>query len=647
MNILFFCCLFLCIYLPFLYINQPLDLQVEETFIVVDIDDYESYQRLTLRKNLKKYHLYVYDHTYEIGDILWISGEITEYKAKTNPFGFDAKKYFLGHGIYGLIDVDDMRYVDHQFHINHIRESIMISADEKVSVYMHAFIFGERIKDESIKSVYENFNIIYLFTVSGIHIFMLVLFLRKIMFHLNINEQRQHAFIMILLMLLTVINQFHYAVLRVFLIYLLKIINKKYHGYLQHLDLICLTFFLMLMIDIHLIYHQGFLITFIILVAIELLHPLYQSYGFYSKHLFISIMITVLMVPFFLELHLLQILFMPFVIGIVIYVIYPLSIMGYFFSNFRMIFQHVIELFEFVILKLGAKQIGFYLPKFNIYHIFIYYGLFVWICFGKQTRQVILRIIFSIIFLISIFIYQIHTYEEQIVFLDVGQGDTTIVHTHTCKMVIDSFDGTLSHLKSRGIYHLDYLILTHSDEDHILEAVDIIEAINVDAVLISAYDQNYPQFKQQPIRVKAYDQLSCGSINMRVLGPLRAYEKDNNNSIVLKFKFDNNDFLFTGDIEIEAEQDLIKTYKNELKSNVIKVPHHGSITSSSDVFITYVNPSYAIFSLKTPNRYGFPADDVLSRYIRNHVIIYRTDIDGTITYSGKKRKEKWSVYLSI
>lgn len=627
--------------------NQSIEHDVDDVFMIVDIDNYDDYQRLTLKKGFRKFHLYSYQDTYQIGDEVYAIGEISLYKEKTNLFGFDIKTYFLGHGIYGSIDLKEMHVVGHKFHMNQLREYLMDNTKERSSSYIHAFIFGEKIKDQDIKLIYDNFNIIYLFTISGMHIYVLILLLKKGMFYLNFRENYQHVVIIFVFIILCIFNQFHYAVLRVFIIYILKIFNKKYKLSFQHLDLIFIAFYLMVFFNIHLLYHQGFLLTFLILVTIELLHPLYQSFGIYIKQLTMTTLITLVLIPFFSEIHILQILCLPIIIALVIYMIYPLALLASISSNIYYIFQKIVEQFENIIMLLSSHQISIYVPKFNIYLIFIYYSLFIWICFSKNKVYVIKRFFFACMIMTMLLIYQIRTYQERIVFLDVGQGDTSIIQADSCQMVIDSFQGTLDFLKNHGIYHLDYLVLTHSDEDHILEAKDIIKYIDVDTILISEYDRNYPDFKQKTIPVKAYDKFVCGDISINILGPLKPYNNDNNHSLVLKFKYDDKDFLFTGDIEIEAEQDLISTYKEKLKSDVIKVPHHGSLTSSSVDFLTYVNPSYAVISLKTPNSYGFPSKDVLLRYNNNDVTIYRTDQHGTIIYQGKKRKEKWSSYLSI
>lgn len=648
MNMLIFCVLFMLIYFPFLLTMRKDDQNIDEILMVTDIEHKESYQRLTLKKGYEKYHLYHYDNFYQIGDRLWVKGELVEYKSKTSTYGFDAKMYFLGHGIYAKIESADVTYVDHQFHPNSIRESLMSkSQDDMNSSYIHAFIFGEKISDDYVKSIYEEFNIIYLFTISGMHIYMLISLFKKILFHLNFRLYAQHLLIISILIGLCFLNQFHYGVLRVLFIYVITILNKRYKLYLERIDMIFIAFYIMLIINIHYIYHQGFLMTFLIIITLELLHPLYQSLNVLLKSLLISFVISVLMIPFLSRIDLLVVMCLPLIISIVIYLLYPLAILGSISKNFLNVFNIIIELFEKMIGLLSIKQITFYIPKFNVYITLLFYGLLLWICFGKSRYRVLKRIFISTFGFILVMMIQLKTYQERIVFLDVGQGDTTIIQVDSCNMVIDSFEGTLDYLVDHGIFHLDYLILTHSDQDHILEAVDITKSIDVKELILSAYDDNYPMFNQKAMRVKAYDKLKCGAIDLNILGPIRSYDNDNNNTIVLKFTYDQKVFLFAGDIETEAEIDLINTYQHTLKSDVLKVPHHGSITSSSEAFLNYVNPAYAIISLKTPNRYGFPSQDVLLRYIKYQTIIYRTDQLGTIIYHGNRRKEKWSSYLSI
>jgi competence protein ComEC len=104
-------------------------------------------------------------------------------------------------------------------------------------------------------------------------------------------------------------------------------------------------------------------------------------------------------------------------------------------------------------------------------------------------------------------------------------------------------------------------------------------------------------------------------------------------------------YLFTGDIEHDAEIDLIHHYGYSLKSDVLKIGHHGSSTSTSEIFLSYVNPRFAIISLSLKNRYGFPDQEVINRLIRYDVTIYRTDLHGTILNIYSKKKSKWMFHL--
>jgi len=230
-------------------------------------------------------------------------------------------------------------------------------------------------------------------------------------------------------------------------------------------------------------------------------------------------------------------------------------------------------------------------------------------------------------------------------FLDVGQGDSIYIENQTCKLMIDSFKYTKSFLKNRGVYTLDYLILTHSDDDHIRESTDILKEISVDMLILSAYIDDYPSYTVPKSWLKAGDALTCGNIELTFLSPLKRYLNRNLNSLVFQMEVNDRIFLFTGDIEEVVEEDLVNHYGNLLHSDVLKVAHHGSDTSTSKNFLHHVNPSVAVISVGYENRFDFPSQTVLQRLYENNVVIYRTDLQGTILFTSDKKKEKWSVYI--
>ena len=163
---------------------------------------------------------------------------------------------------------------------------------------------------------------------------------------------------------------------------------------------------------------------------------------------------------------------------------------------------------------------------------------------------------------------------------------------------------------------------------------DLLMNIKVKQIVIQAYETGsfYETIKNTSyIQVKSGDKLTCKGLNMDILGPIKKYESKNNQSIVIQTKIKDITYLFTGDIEEEAERDLVLTYGSQLKSDIIKVPHHGSSSSSTDVFLKAVSPKIAMISSGRHNKFDHPHDLVIKRYKSAQVAIYETRMKRTIS----------------
>jgi beta-lactamase superfamily II metal-dependent hydrolase len=120
-------------------------------------------------------------------------------------------------------------------------------------------------------------------------------------------------------------------------------------------------------------------------------------------------------------------------------------------------------------------------------------------------------------------------------------------------------------------------------------------------------------------------------LKVQVLWPPKNFKgSDNNSSVILRITHGKNSFLFPGDAEREAEEEIVQTYGPGLRSNVLKAPHHGSKTSSTEEFLSAVSPNLAVISCGRKNRYGHPYPAVLERLEKLGVSVYRTDLDGTV-----------------
>lgn len=236
-------------------------------------------------------------------------------------------------------------------------------------------------------------------------------------------------------------------------------------------------------------------------------------------------------------------------------------------------------------------------------------------------------------------------------FIDVGQGDATLITCDGHAMLIDAGQndkGTTVQLflKKHGVSSLDYAVGTHPDSDHIGGLDVIITKFQIGTVLLSGYQkttatyrdvQDALQYKNlKAVVPKPGDTYRLGSAKLTVVGPDRTYDTPNNNSICLLLTYGKNSFLFAGDAEEDEEAGMIAS-KFSLKADVYKVAHHGSRTASTAAFLKAVAPTYAVISCGEGNDYGHPHAEVLNRFRKLGIQVFRTDEDGTIvaTSDGK------------
>ncbi len=236
------------------------------------------------------------------------------------------------------------------------------------------------------------------------------------------------------------------------------------------------------------------------------------------------------------------------------------------------------------------------------------------------------------------------TGEMTVHYIDVGQADCTLLECGGQTMLIDGGnvdDSSLvvAYLKEQGIEHLDYMVCTHAHEDHVGGLSGPLNTCTVGQVFapVTEYEsvafENFIQYThEQGVDVtvpEADSSFLLGEARVIVLGPRKTYEEPNDTSIVLRVDHGENSFLFTGDMETAAEEDLLAA-GCDLDVDVLKVGHHGSSTSSSYLFLREVMPEYGVISCGAENTYGHPHEEVSSRLYDAGVTVYRTDEQGTV-----------------
>ncbi len=238
-----------------------------------------------------------------------------------------------------------------------------------------------------------------------------------------------------------------------------------------------------------------------------------------------------------------------------------------------------------------------------------------------------------------------------VTFLDIGQGDSILIETPDgVQVLIDGgADGTvlreLARELSWGDRTLDLVVGTHPDKDHIGGLVEVLAQYEVGHILttenrgetmVATSYQEALLDEGVPVDfVRAGDMYRLGaSTTLAIYSPATdpTFLESNTSSIVAKLSYGEIDFMLTGDAPLNIEDYLVATYGAELESEVLKLGHHGSKTSSGENFLKAVSPEYAVVSAGKDNSYGHPHQEVVDRVVSNGINLLSTQTDGAITF---------------
>lgn len=234
-------------------------------------------------------------------------------------------------------------------------------------------------------------------------------------------------------------------------------------------------------------------------------------------------------------------------------------------------------------------------------------------------------------------------------FIDVGQGDSTLIETSDGKFVLidagtnDCEHKLLSYLDSRNVEYIEYLVLTHPHEDHIGSADAILNEFYVKNVvktdrrednatcdrLDRAIEQSERLINTKVVEPDTGDKFVVDGIEFLILSDGRDYDDLNDSSLCLRVEKGKSTFVFTGDAQKKVERDILSG-DFDVSAEVYKSAHHGSSTSNCEEFLSAVDPDIAIISCGVGNSYGHPHDEVMESLEDRNVTVYRTDLDGDI-----------------
>jgi competence protein ComEC len=231
-------------------------------------------------------------------------------------------------------------------------------------------------------------------------------------------------------------------------------------------------------------------------------------------------------------------------------------------------------------------------------------------------------------------------------FIDVGQGDATLIEGEDFAILIDAGrhtgDGVVPYLQSAGVEKLDLLIITHPHADHIGQVPQVMDAFPVEEVWMSGNLHTTVSFERAIDAIEAFnagyhepragERYTIGPVNIEVVNPAEINGDFHEGSVSVRITYGNVRFMFTGDAEAPTERVMIDQ-GHDLEAQVLQLGHHGSRTSSSVPFLAAVQPEIAIYSAGQGNTYGHPHQQIIDRLAELNIPVYGTDIHGTIVIS--------------
>ncbi len=639
------------------------------------------------------------------GDKVKGVGVVKRPKANTNPRLFNYRLYLKtqninliiyskDYSIY-LLSRNNLNFFEYNAQI--IRKTFLNVLDttlsEENSSIIKSIILGESsYLDKNTLNSFREMGISHVLAVSGLHIGIISAFFLFIFAILRLDKRLSTIITIILIWSYGYIVEFPPSVLRASIIFtVLMISNLNFRRY-DVVNGILFGAFILLIFKPLWIFNIGFQLSFVsalLLVLftkrIELLLKLNNKIGkLISPVLAVQIGILPLLAYHFNNISLIAI-----ITNLVLVPILSFSVIGGFILIFVSYLNINIALFLGALLNTILNLTRFVMNFFDMFpykaltlpqpsfESIIYYYLAVFILLSyikldllsvKIKKAFLISTLFTILLIVFYITLQNNV---EIEFLDVGQGDCSLINLNNEKFFLIDTGGSLTgefdigenilypYLVKKGIFTLDGVFISHFHEDHCEALLKLIERLKIKNIFISyeniqndLYLDIIKKAAEKDIPVKILtrgDKIKVTkSVSFEVLYPNKdinksRYENENNLSMVLLLEVYGKKVLFTGDIESEVEK--IVSSQNNIDIDILKIPHHGSNTSSTEEFLKSVKPEYGIISVGI-NYFGHPSEEVLKRYKKHNIKIYRTDKDGLVTIQITPSKYKIYGFIS-
>lgn len=616
----------------------------------------------------------------EVGNMLVIDGTYVEPDVARNERGFNYKEYLKTLEIYGTVEINHYKVIK-KGRINklilytaRLKEilksniSKVIKKEENKNLLIAMILGDTEDLSEELKTDFLNSNLYHILSVSGGQVSNIIIGITILFRLLKIHKKIMDVLCIVILIEFMFITGLTPSIIRACIMCIINLISGLIIRRYDIANSLGISLLIILINNPFAINSLSVLLSYFGFLGIIVLG------SFTIKE--VNKVIKNNILRYILNIVISSVAAQIFIFPIILYVFGTISL-TFIFSNLLIIPLSTVitiiglfimicplPMFCFVepLIELTINIVGFFsnigISKIyciipNIKEIIIYYVMSIYLYymlrrdyiykikhfFRKYKKIIVLILVLSI----SIsFIYKNIPKDLYINFIDVGQGDSTLITTQFNKKILIDGGGSefgstfdvgektlLPYLLKKKIHKLDYVIISHFDSDHVGGILTILEELNVKQVLIPKqveYSENYNKFldiiKKRNIKVKIVGEGNTINLDkntyLDILWPEEKQITDNvlnNNSMIVRLCYKNFKMLFTGDIEEIAEQKLLQKYENteKLTADILKVAHHGSKSSSIAEFLEKVNPKIAVIGVGKNNKFGHPNAGVLDR----------------------------------
>lgn len=528
---------------------------------------------------------------------------------------------------------------------------------------------GSEETADLMKSV-KQLGLLHLFCISGMHVVLITILVRKLLIYLWWEKETIDLVLILALPLYLVIGGGATSLIRATIMAEMALL----HPYL-HLDALggwAVSLIAGLVVDPLLLLTLGGQLSYLLSFMLQVLPP---RLSLFKQSLLLNVVSMPSILSYVYELHLLSFVASYFVIPVFTMVIFPAVIIAPLCYHFCPVVTYLVNdglvCFQRLLDWLARLpgMIGFGKPPVVLG--ILLFGLSL-VAISQYPQKKWWLVLVGTYILTAVVIHVPITGE--VVFFDIGQGDSILIREPFNRRVLlidtggkvnfakpgwaaassTADDGeriVVNYLKSKGINHLDAIFLSHHDADHIGYLPSILGKVRVDQLIVPAGMEKQPVLltklaltDTQPQLVPVTDQIRLPRLPLQILHPFTAGEAKNEDSLVLAGRFGRARFVFTGDLDRENEQRVLKKYPY-LRADILKLGHHGSKTASDPLFLRKLCPTYGIISAGRFNRYHHPDDVTIDNLHEANIIPVSTQQYGMIKYTYCKNMGKIRTYL--